>query len=360
MKPFVIVETFAIAGLISFILTLSLTKLIFRNQSLNKSNIRIFNQKEAPRLGGISIFFSLFVSILFVWIFILPRVPIQFQGTVDLPLLIIALLVIFSLGLYDDFIGTVAWKKFLVQVLAASMVYFAGLKVGELSIPFIGSKGISVFTSFFLTVLWICLITNAINIVDGIDGLAAGISFFAVVSLGVLAFLSSQLLLVLIIAVLSGVIIGFYPFNFPKAKLYLGDSGSLIIGFILACLSMAAIQRKASLAIVLLIPIIILFLPILETVITIIRRISKGQNIFTKDMGHFHYRFLQKKVSETKTTLILTFISFLFSICGVLFEYVNTQIRILLLVFIFVVCFVLLKFLGYIKLKPNTNKSTSN
>ena len=204
----------------------------------------------------------------------------------------------------------------------------------------------------------ITVITNAINIVDGIDGLATGISFFAAVSMGVLAFLSSQFLLVLIIAVLSGVIIGFYPFNFPKAKLYLGDSGSLVIGFILALLSMAAIQRKASLAIVLLIPIIILFLPILETVITIIRRVYKKQNIFTKDMGHFHYRFLQKKISETKTTLILTSISFLFSICGVLFEYVNTEIRILLLVFIFVVCFVLLKFLGYIKLKPNSKKST--
>jgi UDP-GlcNAc:undecaprenyl-phosphate GlcNAc-1-phosphate transferase len=209
-------------------------------------------------------------------------------------------------------------------------------------------------------VLWVCFITNAINIVDGIDGLATGISFFAAVSMGVLAFLSSQFLLVLIIAVLSGVIIGFYPFNFPRAKLYLGDSGSLMIGFILACLSMAAIQRKASLAIVLLIPIIILFLPILETVITIIRRISKKQNIFRKDTEHFHYRFLRKEVSETKTTLILTSISFLFSICGVLFEFVNTEIRILLLVFIFAVCFVLLKFLGYIKLKPNSKKSTEN
>jgi len=360
MNPWVIIETFAISGLVSFILTLTLTKLIFKNRSLKKSNSRIFNQKEAPRLGGIAIFFSLFVSILFIRIFMVPHIPIQFQGTVDLPLLIIALLIIFSLGLYDDFIGTAAWKKFLVQAFAASMIYFAGLKIGELSIPFIGSQGISIFTSFFLTVFWVCFITNAINIVDGIDGLATGISFFAAVSMGVLAFLSSQFLLVLIIAVLSGVILGFYPFNFPKAKLYLGDSGSLTIGFILALVSMAAIQRKASLAIVLLIPIIILFLPILETVITIIRRFSKGQNIFTKDMGHFHYRFLQKKVSETKTTVILTSISFLFSICGVLFEFVNTEIRILLLIFIFGVCFVLLKFLGYINIRNNSRKSAQN
>lgn len=358
MKPLVIVEAFAISGLISFIFTLTLSRLVFLNHLFNKFNSRIFKEKEVPRVGGGSVFLSLSISLLLVWIFMTPNIPIDFQGTTNILLLIIAVLLIFSIGLYDDFIGTKAWIKFLVQVTAASLIYFAGFKIVELSIPFIGSKGINDFVSFLLTVLWVCFITNAINIVDGIDGLATGISFFAAVSMGVLALLSSQFLLVLIIAVLSGVIIGFYPFNFPKAKIYLGDSGSMLIGFILACLSMAAIQRKASLAIVLLIPILILFLPIFETIITIIRRISKKQNIFQGDTGHFHYRFLQKEFSETKTTLILTSISFLFSICGVLFEYVNTEIRILLLILIFMICFALLKFLDYLKVNTNSKDST--
>ncbi|MBD3413426.1 MAG: hypothetical protein GF421_03220 [Candidatus Aminicenantes bacterium] len=350
MNAIVIAETFVISGLISFVLTLTLAKLVFKNGLFNRFNSRIFQENHTPRIGGISIFSSLFVSLVLARIMVFPHISIPSAGTVDIPLVFIALLIIFSLGLYDDFIGTAAWKKFLVQVMAASMIYFAGLQIGELSIPFIGSQGISVFTSFVLTILWICFITNAINIVDGIDGLATGIAFIAAVSMGVLAFLSAQFLLVLMAAVLSGVILGFYPFNFPRAKIYLGDSGSMVIGFILACLSMAAVQRKASLAIVLLIPIIILFLPILETVITIIRRIRKKQNIFQGDTGHFHYRFLQKKISETKTTLILTSISFVFSIFGVMFEYVNTEIRILLLVAIFGICFALLKFLGYLKL----------
>jgi len=357
MNVMVIAETFVISGLISFILTLTLTKLVFKNNLFNKFNSRIYKVKETPRLGGISIFFSLFISLVLVRILVASHISIDFGGDINISLLLIAFLIIFSLGLYDDFIGTRAWKKFMGQVAAASVLYFAGFQIAELSIPFIGSKGINDFLSFLLTILWVCFITNAINIVDGIDGLATGIAFFAALSMGVLAFLSSQLLLVLIIAVLAGVIIGFYPFNFPRAKIYLGDSGSLMIGFILACLSMAAIQRKASLAIVLLIPIIILFLPIFETVITIIRRIYKGQNIFQGDTGHFHYRFLQKEFSETKTTMILTSISFLFSICGVLFEYVNTEIRILLLIIIFLVCFFLLKFLGYIRIKIGSRNS---
>jgi len=356
MKLLVIAETFVISGLISFILTLTLAKMVFKNNLFDKFNSRIFEKKKTPRVGGISIFFSLFISILFVHLLVTNNIAIDLPGNINIPLLIIAALIIFSLGLYDDFIGTNAWNKFIVQVIAASVIYFAGFKIAELSIPFIGSKGINDFLSFLLTILWICGITNAINIIDGIDGLAAGISFFAALSMGVLAFLSSQFLLVLIIAVLSGVLLGFYPFNFPKAKIYLGDSGSLVIGFMLACLSLVAIQRKASLAIVLLIPIIILFLPILETIITIIRRIYKKQNIFKGDTGHFHYRFLQKKISETKTTIILISISFLFSVSGILFEFVNTEIRILLLIFIFIICFSLLRFLGYIKINLKNSK----
>ena len=356
MKLLVIAETFVISGLISFILTLTLAKIVFKNNLFDKFNSRIFKEKKTPRVGGISIFFSLFISILFIHLLVANNIATDLPGNINIPLLIIAALIIFSLGLYDDFIGTNAWNKFIVQVIAASVIYFAGFKIAELSIPFIGSKGINDFLSFLLTILWICGITNAINIIDGIDGLAAGISFFAALSMGVLAFLSSQFLLVLIIAVLAGVLIGFYPFNFPKAKIYLGDSGSLVIGFMLACLSLVSIQRKASLAIVLLIPIIILFLPILETIITIIRRIYKKQNIFKRDTGHFHYRFLQKKISETKTTIILTSISFLFSVSGILFEFVNKEIRILLLIFIFIICFSLLRFLGYIKINLKNSK----
>lgn len=349
-----IVEAVIVSGLISFSSTWALTKLANKYNFFNKFNSRIFQEKNAARIGGISVFFSLFISMLLIHVVISKSIFQDLDKIVNIPLLIIAILVIFTLGLYDDFVGSNVWSKIFFQIIAAAIIYFGGLKIAEISVPFLGSKNINSLLSFLLTILWVCGITNAVNIIDGINGLAAGISFFALLSLGVLAFLSSQYFLVVIIAVLLGVISGFYPFNFPRAKIYLGDSGSLVIGFILAALSLATIQRKASLAIVLLIPIIILFLPILETIVTIIRRIYKRKNIFKRDMDHLHYRFLKKGFSETKTTLILIFISFLFSLSGILFEFVKIELRILLLFFIFLVCFFLLRYLGYIRLNSKS------
>lgn len=349
-----IVEVVIVSGLISFSSTWALTKLANKYNFFNKFNFRIFQEKNAARIGGISVFFSLFISMLLIHVIISTSIFQDLDKIVNIPLLIIAILVIFTLGLYDDFVGSNVWSKIFFQIIAAAIIYFGGLKIAEISVPFLGSKNINSLLSFLLTILWVCGITNAVNIIDGINGLAAGISFFALLSLGVLAFLSSQYFLVVIIAVLLGVISGFYPFNFPRAKIYLGDSGSLVIGFILAALSLATIQRKASLAIVLLIPIIILFLPILETIVTIIRRIYKRKNIFKRDMDHLHYRFLKKGFSETKTTLILIFISFLFSLSGILFEFVKIELRVLLLFFIFLVCFFLLRYLGYIRLNSKS------
>lgn len=349
-----IVEAVIVSGLISFSSTWALTKLANKYNFFNKFNSRIFQEKNAARIGGISVFFSLFISMLLIHVVISKSIFQDLDKIVNIPLLILAILVIFTLGLYDDFVGSNVWSKIFFQIIAAAIIYFGGLKIAEISVPFLGSKNINSLLSFLLTILWVCGITNAVNIIDGINGLAAGISFFALLSLGVLAFLSSQYFLVVIIAVLLGVISGFYPFNFPRAKIYLGDSGSLVIGFILAALSLATIQRKASLAIVLLIPIIILFLPILETIVTIIRRIYKRKNIFKRDMDHLHYRFLKKGFSETKTTLILIFISFLFSLSGILFEFVKIELRVLLLFFIFLVCFFLLRYLGYIRLNSKS------
>lgn len=268
-------------------------------------------------------------------------------------LLFFAVCIIFLLGIYDDLKGTDALKKFFLQIIAALIIYFGGFKIAEISIPFIGTKSLGFyFLSFSLTILWVVGITNAVNIMDGLDGLAVGVSFFAALSLGVLAFLSAQYHIVVIIAALLGAMIGFYPFNFPKAKIFLGDSGSLVIGFTLAVISMAKIHRKVSLAIALIIPIIILFLPILETIVTISRRLYRKQNIFTGDMDHFHYRFLKKGFSETKATLFLIFISSLFSLTGVMFNFVHTRLRLLLFILIIAIGFLLLSYLGYYNLIP--------
>jgi len=281
-----------ISGILSFISNLFLLKFTRHCHILNKFKGRNFEQTKIPRLGGITIVISMLISLLIIRC-LSGKAFTVINENVSYTVLFIAGLIILLIGIYDDLLGANAFKKFFFQIIAAGIVYFGGFKIAGISIPFIGTKSLGFqLLSFILTIIWIVGITNAVNILDGLDGLAVGVSFFAALSLGVLAFLSGQYFIVIIIAALLGSMIGFYPFNFPKAKMYLGDSGSLLIGFLLASLSMIRIERKGSLAIALMIPIIILLLPILETVVTIARRIYGKKSIFQGDTDHFHYRFL--------------------------------------------------------------------
>ncbi len=345
-----IIIAFALAGVLSFLLSFFLLKFSSIKKDFNQQKEPDFKEKKIPRMGGIVIVISMFTSLLAMRI-AFSHIFTAIDEKASYNLFFFAALIIFILGIYDDLKGADAFKKFFFQVVAAILIYFGGFQIAEISIPFIGTKSLGFYLlSFLLTTLWVVGITNAVNIMDGLDGLAVGVSFFAALSLGILALLSSQYHVVVIIAVLLGAMIGFYPFNFPKAKIYLGDSGSMVIGFILAVISMAKIHRKVSLAMALMIPIIILFLPILETLVTIIRRVSRKQNIFIGDTDHFHYRFLKKGFSETKTTLLLIFISFLFSTVGVLFNFIQTRLRLLLFLLVCLIGFLLLHYLGYYNL----------
>lgn len=347
-----IVAALVLSCLFSFLLSSLLASFSKKYKIFNNLEDRNLKEKKIPRLGGVAIVMALLLSLLIIRL-LFSHLFQNINHSTNYTLLLLAAAIIFLLGIYDDIKGANVWLKFLFQIVSAVIIYGAGFKIAEISIPFTGTKTIgSHLLPFLLTIIWVVGITNAVNIMDGLDGLAIGISFFATLSLGVLAFLSSQYHVVIIVAVLSGAMIGFYPFNFPRARLYLGDSGSMVIGFTLAVLSMTKIHRKASLALALMIPIIILFLPILETSVTIARRIYKKQNVFLRDKDHFHYRFLRKGFSETKTTVFLILVSLLFSLAGILFEFVQVKLRLLLFIGIFLISLFLLIYLGYLNLKP--------
>jgi len=356
MEITVLIITIFLSGILSSLFSCLIGIFSPKYKIFDHFKDRNHEDKEIPRIGGVILFLSFLITLLFVRV----TFPENFKDldlNINSILLSVAVLIIFFLGAYDDLKGANAWKKLTFQTIAAVLIYTAGIKIAEISIPFIGTKSLSFhILPFFLTILWVVGITNAVNILDGLDGLAVGVSFFAAFSLGVLALLSFQHQIVIIIAALLGAMIGFYPFNFPRAKIFLGDSGSLLIGFALAVLSMAKIHRKASLAVALMIPIIILFLPILETIVTIIRRTTKKAHIFKGDKDHLHYRFLRKGFSETKTTLVLIFISFLFSLSGILIEFVQRKMRFLIFILIFFICFLLLSYLGYISINSKKAK----
>ncbi len=359
MEILIVIIGLMFSGALAYIFSFSSVQLAGKYKIFDKSEEQELKEKRIPRIGGVAIVISVFISLLFIR-FLFSSLFKEMDENTSYPLLIFAAVLIFILGIYDDLKGADAFKKIFVQIIAAIIIYFAGFKIAEISIPFIGTKALGQnLLPFLLTILWVIGITNAVNIMDGLDGLAVGVSFFAALSLGVLALLSSQYHIVIIIAVLLGAMIGFYPFNFPRAKIYLGDSGSLVIGFLLAVLSMAKIHRKVSLAMALMVPIVILLLPILETMVTIIRRSYKKQNIFRGDRDHFHYRFLKKGFSETRTTLLLIFISFLFSLTGILFEFVQARLRLSLFILICIICLALLHYLGYYNLFPKKNRQSS-
>jgi len=347
MKTFEIIIALALPAALSLLLSFILMKSSALQKNFNHLDEKDLKGKKIPRIGGIAIVISVIISLLFMRI-VFGHIFLNIGEESNFSLFFLAALIIFILGIYDDLKEAEAVKKFLLQIIAAILIFFAGFKIAEISVPFIGTKSLGFdFLSFLLTIIWVVGITNAVNIMDGLDGLAVGVSFMAALSMGVLAFISAQYHIVVMIAILLGGMIGFYPFNFPRAKIYLGDSGSMVIGFLLAVLSISGIHRKVSLAMALMIPIIILFLPILETLVTIIRRVYRRQNIFTGDTDHFHYRFLRKGFSETKATLSLIFISFLFSLAGVLFNFIQTRLRLILFIFICFIGIFLLHYLGY-------------
>ncbi len=210
----------------------------------------------------------------------------------------------------DDSKGIPSWAKLIAQVVAAIIVAACGIKIENINLPFIDNKIFFYdWFSYIITVGWIVGITNAINLIDGLDGLSSGITLISCVSLLIIFLLtpSSPLISILLITALAGSIVGFLPFNFSPAKTFIGDVGSNFLGFSLAVISILGVAKTYT-ALVLIAPIIVLGLPIFDTIFAIIRRIIKGKSIkavFKADKGHLHHRLMKRGYTQKQAVLIL-------------------------------------------------------
>ena len=210
----------------------------------------------------------------------------------------------------DDSKGIPSWVKLIAQVIAAITVAVCGIKIENINLPFIDNKIFFYdWFSYIITVGWIVGITNAINLIDGLDGLSSGITLISCVSLLIIFLLtpSSPLISILLITALAGSIVGFLPFNFSPAKTFIGDVGSNFLGFSLAVISILGVAKTYT-ALVLIAPIIVLGLPIFDTIFAIIRRIIKGKSIkavFKADKGHLHHRLMKRGYTQKQAVLIL-------------------------------------------------------
>ena len=209
----------------------------------------------------------------------------------------------------DDVKGIPSYVKLAAQIVAAIIVVACGIKIDNISIPFTdGNIVISGVLSYILTVCWIIGITNAINLIDGLDGLSSGVTLISCLSLlMVFALNGSPLIAIILITALAGAIVGFLPFNFSPAKTFIGDTGSNFMGFSLAIISILGVAKTYT-ALVLIAPIIILGMPIFDTLFAIFRRLIKGKSlkaVFKPDKGHLHHKLMAKGYTQKQAVLIM-------------------------------------------------------
>jgi UDP-GlcNAc:undecaprenyl-phosphate/decaprenyl-phosphate GlcNAc-1-phosphate transferase len=276
------------------------------------SHERHLHSSPLPRLGGVAIFVSFTLS-MGILLALAPSRP-RFQAMLSLKMFLTIFLpafLVFLLGVYDDIRGAGPYLKFGVQVIAATMLFMGGLRIVDIPVVF-GAHQLPWFVGLPITILWVVAITNAFNLIDGLDGLAAGSALFSTLVAFVVSLLYGQTLITVATIALAGAILGFLRFNFNPATIFLGDSGSLFIGFVLSALALAGAQ-KAPTIVAVAIPVVSFGLPILETSLSIVRRLISGRPVFTADREHIHHKLLQHGMTHRQVVILLYGVSAIFA-----------------------------------------------
>lgn len=303
------VLAFILAMLVSYWLTPFVIRLAYKIGAIDvpKDNRRV-HKKPIPRLGGLAIYAGFVVGTFFV-------VPL----TKEMIGILIGSAGIVCMGAVDDTIGLNAKTKLFIQICCALIVTLFGVRIDFVRNPFSSIQSFFYLKMFSIpvTVFWIVGITNTVNLIDGLDGLAAGVSSIAALTMAFVAFMNGEYVHTAIVLALAGGAVGFLPFNFNPAKIFMGDVGSLFLGFILSIIAVeATVKSAAALAVV--VPILALGIPIFDTTFAIIRRSIAGKPIMQADKGHLHHRFLDIGLSQRQTVLVLYFISLVLGISAVL------------------------------------------
>ncbi len=278
------------------------------------TSARKIHSRAIPRIGGIAVAMAFFAPVLGLWVYTNDIAVLLYEDVGLVVTLLLGAATILGLGVWDDLKGAGARLKFTIQTLVAVGMWFAGFRIEVLGNPF-GEVFQLGMLSLPVTALWIVGVINALNLIDGLDGLASGLALFASVVLFVVAFVDNAVLLCLFSAALAGALVGFLFFNFNPARIFLGDSGSMFIGFVLAVISIWT-QRKSATAVALLIPIMALGVPLLDTLLCIVRRVVRRQNPFVADREHVHHRLLALGLSHRSAVYTLYALSLVFALGG--------------------------------------------
>lgn len=322
---------FAVALVVSFLVMPLVILLARRTGAMDAPNARKVHKKPVPRIGGLGIYAGFMAAIIFVAV----KFGLNDEMIKETVGLLLSGSLIVALGLLDDYKNLPAKVKLLGQICAAAvLVLIFDVRIDFVTDPFgdyLYFDNLSIpYLAVPITMFWLVGLTNTVNLIDGLDGLAAGVAAIASVTIWLVALEQNFILVAVLTAALAGAAVGFLKYNFHPAKIFMGDTGSMFLGFMLAGISVTgAVKSVATIALI--VPIFALGLPILDTTFAIVRRVRGGVPIFKPDKGHLHHRLLSVGFTQRQAVLLMYVISALFGLSAIALTAVSSQIAVIIL-----------------------------
>ena len=331
----------AVAWLVAFLVTPAVILLAKRTGAMDAPDARKVHKKPIPRIGGLAIYAGFLAAIIFVAI----KFKLDAEMLKETIGLVVSGSLIVALGLVDDYKNLPAKIKLLGQIGAAAVLVLCfDVRIDFITDPF----GDYIYLEWFAlpaTMFWLVGLTNTVNLIDGLDGLAAGVAAIASFTILLIALEQNFILVAVLTAALAGAALGFLKYNFNPAEIFMGDTGSMFLGFMLAGISVTgAVKSVATIALV--VPVFALGLPILDTTFAIVRRVRGGVPIFKPDKGHLHHRLLSVGFTQRQAVLLMYVISALFGLSAIALTAVSSQIAVLILFIVVAAIFYGAKKLG--------------
>ncbi|MDU1176209.1 MAG: MraY family glycosyltransferase [Peptoniphilus harei] len=281
---------------------------------------RRVHKEPIPVGGGIAMVISVTILMLYY-------LPIN-KGLI---MTLLASLVIALSGLYDDKEDLSPKLKFLFQILAGVLLILGGMKIEFVTNPFDSHDALFILNilSIPVTIFWVCGITNTINLIDGLDGLASGVSMICAISMFFITYRMGRYEVSIVCALVAGACLGFLPFNFNPAKIFMGDTGALYLGFMLSYISISGFLKQAAILMIF-VPVLILGVPVFDTAFAMVRRKLSGKSMVEADKGHLHHRLLKMGLNQRQTVVILYSISAIFGVLANLISRFHSSIALVI------------------------------
>lgn len=295
---------------------------------------RRMHKKPIPRLGGLAIFSGFYLSTL---VFCTPYMTREIRG------MLVGSIIIIALGMFDDVLALKPMQKFGFQLIATAIPVYCGVRITSLPNIFGGTDAyipLNIYMQYTVTIIWLLLILNAVNLIDGLDGLAVGVSAIMSICVMIIVILVQSPAVAIIAAALAGACLGFIPYNFNPAKLFMGDTGSMFIGYTLAVMSVMGLF-KAYAIIAFAIPFLIFGLPIFDMVFVSIRRVLNGKSPMSADKTHLHHRLIDLGFTQKQAVMIMYAIAAVLGLTSVLIAgegFMRAIVLVLIVALIVIAC----------------------